>query len=261
MRKILGKKGFTMIELVIVIAIIAILSAMILPTLSSKEAEKKASVSAAKDYYSAVQYLVTKYSRYEGYLSEELKQQQLGKDPDETSGNCIFAYDKALFGNYPQKKFTLIAMKVDKSQIEYVDVVALDNISLAEIALYQKDGVTTETNFERLYKSDVEPLFKAQDGMYYAYVYFENNENKATGEPNTNTVRVLASAYCPTELPPCGADFNDFKENYLLLTDNGLNAKGMFLGVCSSTKDTSIDKYLGTPGSYFSLAFMGLVSP
>ena len=236
-------------------AIIAVLLAMILPSLSSREANKKAAVSAAKDYYSAVQYLVTKYSRYEGYLSADLKEQQLGNLDGQPKHECIFEYSKALFGNYPQKKYTAIAMKVKNSAIEYVDAASGDSATLCEMNLFKKSGVSKVTNFEKIFASDIDPLFEMQDGMYYAYIYFENNEDKIKGTVNTNTVRVLATAYCTNELPPCGTEYDEFRLKYLHLVDNGLNANEDYLGVCSSTKDTTLDKYIGEPGTYFSLYY------
>ena len=69
---------------------------------------------------------------------------------------------------------------------------------------------------------------------------------------------MLASGYCPSDLPPCGTDYDAFRNKYLLLEDNGLNADGLYLGVCSSTKDTVLDTYIGDPGSYFSLYFKAI---
>lgn len=245
MRKIFGKKGFSLLELIVVIAIIAVLLAMILPSLSSRDANKKASILAARDFYSATQNLFSKYSKYEDYIYSGQK--------DDTSK--IIDYNKRLGGNYPKNHYTGIALKVKNSKIEYVDASSGDSALLCEMDLFRKSGVSDVTNFEKMFANDITPLFYMQDGMYYAYIYFENNENKATGEENTNTVKVLAAAYCPDELPPCGEDYNDFFHKYLLLVDNGLNANEDYLGVCSSTKDTTLDKYLGEPGTYFSLYY------
>lgn len=250
MRRFLGKKGFSLIELIVVIAIIAVLLAMIVPSLSSRESNKHASVLAARDFYSATQNLFTKYSKYEGNLYYGQKESDL------------IVYDKKLGGNYPNPdnyNYLGIAMCVRKSKIEYVNIVGDKNSDICEMKLFQQTGLSEVTDFEKMFLKDIEPLFLQQDGIYYAYVYFKSNYNKDLNNGgNTNTVRVLASAYCPDELPPCGSDYDAFRESYLLLTDNGLNAKELYLGVCSSVQDTILNKYIGEPGSYFSLYFKNI---
>ena len=53
--KKMNKKGFTIVELVIVIAVIAILAAVLIPTFSSivDKANKSATLQEARNYYSA----------------------------------------------------------------------------------------------------------------------------------------------------------------------------------------------------------------
>ncbi|MGN0669531.1 MAG: type II secretion system protein [Oscillospiraceae bacterium] len=250
MRRFLGKKGFSLLELVVVIAIIGVLLGMIVPTLSSRDANKNESILAARDFYSAAQNLFSKYSKYEDYIYYGQK--------DEAAADKIMDYNKQLGGNYPVKKYVGIAMCVRKSKIEYLNAVTDDNAVICEMKLYQQSGVSDTTNFEKMFTSDIEPLFARKDGIYYAYVTFENNEDKLNKIPNTNAVKVLAAGYCPTELPPCGTDYDAFRNKYLLLTENGMNANGDYLGVCSSVKDTVLDTYIGYPNSYFSLYFKPL---
>lgn len=244
MGKFLRKKGFSLIELVVVLAIIAVLIAMILPTLSTRDSNMHASRLAARDFYSATQHLFTKYSKYEGELYPGQKE-DTGK---------IINYDKSLGGNYPTTLYICLAMCVRKGKIVYVDAVGADNPTVAEMNLYTQGHVGDETSFEKMLKQDIEPLFMQQDGIYYAYIFFRNNATlipESTG--NTNTVRVLGAAYCQTELPPCGGDYNDFMAKYLLLQKNGLNANEDYLGVCSSFEDNILNDIIGNPGTYFSL--------
>ena len=75
------KKGFTIVELVIVIAVIAILAAVLIPTFASviKNAERSTALQACK-------------SASTEYLSKEM-QANPGKTAQEILGNKFFAYD------------------------------------------------------------------------------------------------------------------------------------------------------------------------
>lgn len=258
MKKILRKKGFTLIELVIVVAIIGIILAMVLPNLSTSEANKKAALSASKDFYSAAQYMMTKYSRFEGYISDEMKQQQLGNDPKNLKDDCILNYDKALFGNYPAHTYIMISMVVRQSRIVYVDAVSYDSIADCEREIFQQNGVKTEggnyvlTPFERAFAQDIDPLFEQQDGVYYAIIRSEGVTVSVLDDTSTNPcMRVLAAAYCVDELPIAPADFESYKQSTLLFNENFRLANGYYMGVCSSQRIAG--KYIGTQSSYFSL--------
>jgi len=56
MKKILTKKGFTLIELIVVIAILAILAAILIPSITNyiDEAEKARDQANVRSYYSAL---------------------------------------------------------------------------------------------------------------------------------------------------------------------------------------------------------------
>ena len=249
MRKILRKKGFTILELIVVFAIIAVLVAMIVPTLSSRDSNKHASMMAARDFYSATQHLFTKYSKYEGELYPGQMDESGTLDTEK-----LINYDKTLGGNYPTNLYICLAMCVRNGEIAYIDATGANNPTIAEMTLYKQGNIDKETSFEQMLKKDIKPLFAQKDGIYYAYIFFRNNATlipEATG--NTNTVRVLAAAYSPTELPPCGDDYNDYMAKYLLLRENGYSANEDFLGVCSSFEDKVLNGIIGTPGTYFSL--------
>lgn len=72
------KKGFTLVELIIVIAIIAILAAMAIPKFSAVRIDAKVSndVAAAKNIQSATQTLVSN-----GTITEALTKQSIPGDP------------------------------------------------------------------------------------------------------------------------------------------------------------------------------------
>lgn len=258
MRRFLGKKGFTLLELVIVVAIIGILIAMILPTLSTGEAQKKAALSGAKDFYSAAQYLFTKYSRYEGFLSNDMMKQQNGEDVNNISDDSILVYKKGLFGNYPAKDYVMISMAVRGSSIVYVNAVSAETAEECEQAIFQQQGLAKSgseyvmTPFERVFLQDIDPLFEQQDGVYYAVIKSEGVEKTTPDDtPMNPSMRLILTGFCSDELPIASGDFNSYKTNILLFREDYRLANGFYMGVCTSHTDAS-GSYVGTPGTYFS---------
>lgn len=260
MRRLLRKKGFSLLELVIVIAIIGILTAMIVPTLSTGEAQKKAALSGAKDFYSATQYLVTKYSRFEGFLSDEMKQQQLGNDTNNLSSDSILEFKKAFCGNYPQStnNYIMISMAVRRSEIAYVNAVSAPTVAECEEKIFKQEGLIKSgdnyvmTPFERVFAQDVDPLFEQQDGVYYATIRAEGHTATLLEETSINpSMRVIMAGFCSDELPIASGDINTYRNDVLLFREDFRLANNFYMGVCSSLKDSS-NNYVGAPGSYFS---------
>lgn len=257
MRKILGKKGFTLLELVVVVAIIGVLTAMIVPSLSTAEQRKKAAVSGAKDFYSAAQYLVTKYSRYEGFLSNDMMKQQKGEDAQNLKSDSILLYDKTLFGNYPPHDYVMISMAVRHSEIAYVNAVCADTPAECEEKIFKQEGLTVVdgkyqmTPFERVFLQDIDPLFEQQDGIYYVTIKAEGYKNVSLDSATNPSMRVVLTGFSSDELPIATGEFNKYQTGVLLFSEDFRLANGFFMGVCSSLKNKGTGNYVGVPGSYF----------
>ena len=123
--KKLNKKGFTIVELVIVIAVIAILAAVLIPTFSNviEKANKSAAMQAARN-------------EYEMYLAEYAKDLD-GKE------NLYIVTEKYMFavvnGQFSEEALTIAKDKyedsADMSKV-YVTEVVLDSVASFEANKY-----------------------------------------------------------------------------------------------------------------------------
>lgn len=225
------KKGFTMIELIVVIAIIAVLAAVILPGLNTDREKKNAADLRAMDFYSAVQHTFTKYMKYEGDLSISLK----GADTD---ADELIHYVKDHNGNFPKSEYTYVEMYVEQGEAKHVHAAnTLDD-------LLDKDDSDDPTDTETQLLKDIPALMDtAEDGYYFALIKYTNNSTAL--EKQAPTVRVHSAYYMRHDLPNSIAD-----ENLTFSEDRRLG-NGEICGVCSSITDSVNSALLGQAGTHF----------
>lgn len=251
LQKLRASKGFTMAELVIVIAIMAILMAMILPAFSSDDAEKQAAETYASDFYASLQYNMTRYQLTEFHLTPEL--QTIAKkydDGDDVEPYIIFR--NKLGGNV----FT--TTDNDEYRYLYVEVAydgGIEHVKVAHtFADLIDDTVTTPSDdaFEKLLQNDLEDVLNAgAKGYYYAVVRcdykFEDNSSGEGGDAGDvaeghGHLRVMSAHYCDERIPA------DAVKADLQITDFSELKNGIICGTCSS--DKSGTSYVGTVGTY-----------
>lgn len=112
MKKLLSKKGITLVEVIVVIAIIAILAAIIVPNMSATSSYQQEARESAKSFYSNVQ---------QALIEEKFKGTRLSDD-ENAAANA---------------KYTLIYAVVDDS---YADKIAI-------YMSYQEDDTQVEENW------------------------------------------------------------------------------------------------------------------
>lgn len=246
LQRLKAKKGFTVVELIVVIAIIAVLTAVILSNAGVENEKIQAANNVARDFYSTVQYSFTKYMKYESDLSLEIK----GETGTNASKNFI-QYWAELNGNYPVNTTTFIKMFVDKNQIKYVQTFSSLKDMLSESTTDARNA------FDRLMMSDFDTVMESNvDGYYYALVTFDKASNSATVKPTgAAPVKVHSAYYCarPFIQVSGGTDTTEYVINNLTFKKYGVLSNDEICGVCTSATYTIEGKkvYLGDEETYF----------
>lgn len=238
LQRMRAKKGFTIIELVVVIAIIGVLIAIIVPNLSNDSAKAQAADTNATTFYSAVQYCFTKYAKYEAELSLDIKA--------DTSSQEYIRYFASANGNYPVNKVTYIEMKTNSDgEVQYVHLAK----SLGDLLT---NSSTTNTNlFAEVLAKDIQNVFHSEEeGYYFAYVYFEDASTALTA--TNNTIRVEMTHYTTEDIPsPSSPSFDAaYATNNLMFADYGMLSNHIICGTCSDAQ-VSTGIYEGSIGTYF----------
>ncbi len=256
LQRMKARRGFTMIELIVVIAIIAIIAAMILPSLDTKKAAIDDANSASRDMYNVAQSIFTKYSLTEAPLSLGLKSvgNEAEKDNTKTYSESVRFYKKA-GGNFPCKagKITVsdmpestelfIEVVAEKGEIAEVNVASSDNAGFADMfyspkamkTLLMRGTGTKDTAFGKIFKNDLETRIDVHQGYYYIYVNYTAPPKVGTDPaPYTNPVKVKYAAYSKARLPQLSSEgaWNSYSMNYLDFSKgNYQNKQGQIIGV------------------------------
>lgn len=245
-----AKRGFTMIELIVVIAIIAVLAAFILPNLSGEREKIQSANSAAKDFYVALQMVMSKYSLYDAKLSPAYSSNEnLGiiKHYPKLGGNYPYEKDNDGVNGYPAKANMYVMIQAKNSEIKTIGVVtgAVGSTSTPYpmFTLLERNAADRNTEFGKLLKSEIENQVSFRDGFYYARVQFNpptgTDGNIIETEVNSETVKVAYTAYTRKELPKASGSAPDYINNNLYFgSANKLNS-GEICGVCASQSITA----------------------
>ncbi len=248
LQRLRAKKGFTIIELIVVIAIMGVLMAIILPNLTNKRARVNEANSAARDFYAAVQSAMTKYSMYEGALSPQYSANPKLGD--------MYYYEK-LGGNYPYQKGTEPG-DIPYTASMYIEF-ATKNGAITEVYTYVAAGTDAgyangqglyelckrsadckNTEFGRLLKDAIEDRISYQDGFYYAKV---NYKQVLTGtipaKMEAETVKVQYTAYSRTRLPKATGTFTAFQNQNMYFGDDYVLNSGEVMGAFTSVNTTT----------------------
>lgn len=254
-----SKKGFTLIELIVVLAILGVMMAIILPNINVRQRRINAANSTARDFYAAVQSVFTKYSLYESklfpyYVPENPEiVYNAANDPNLQ----YMTYYPSLNGNY---LFDPATVKGDmpKSTDLYLEIAAKNGeIQHTYVAAYERGGGVngmvmlcghptsgTDNAFGQLLAEELKGRINYQDGFYYAKVSY-TAPAAAVGGPSkqdTDTIKVMFTAFMQHELPV------GTSSTTLVFGDDNVLANGEICGTCAAW-NSSTGNYIGCIGT------------
>ena len=244
LQKIKSKRGFTLIELIVVIAVIAVLVGTILVGLDTTSAKVEESKSTASDFYSAIQTEFTNFQMYDGPLTMTLNEAYKGSVASLGAGNGGIKYYPAVGGNYPFAGVTAVgethANGMPKTAAVYLEFYAsygiLRHVNYSN-SLTTLRGMTGAGNEDAqlcvVLKEGMKERMTFKDGYYYAKVQYTAPAASPGGylskyDYRSCGVTVEWAAYSPKEMTS-DEDTYTFKSNNILRS-------GTICGVHTTTK-------------------------
>lgn len=256
LQRLKARKGFTIVELIVVIAIMAVMMAVIFSSINTRDARVKEAESAARDFYAALQSTMMKFSLYEGPLSPEYQTNpNLGE----------MRYFEKLGGNYPyrsgstatdapattslyisfavkNKAIDVTTYAIEGSDAGYADGQGLYN-------LVNADSTHRNTVFGKLLRDEMEKRLSYQDGYYYAKVTYKSILSSAIpAKMEAETVKVEYTGFARRPLQSGVADFSTFRNDQMYFGDDGVLVSGEIFGVCAPY-NTTTGTVIGMAGS------------
>ena len=259
LQKLKSKRGFTILELIVVVAILGVLLAVVIGNSNNMHDKINAANAYASDFYSTVQSEFTNLQNFDGPLTATLAESysfKAGSTPlsDKKVGGV--KYYPAVGGNYPYNitlppadaKTQLEDLPVDTTlflevrvyggQIQYVDfdnewTVLVSNTSVSE--------PTPKREIATVLKKDFANRMDFTDGFYYAKITYTAPTTTPGATPsindyNASPVKVEWTAYSKNQIT------NDV--NTYSFKTRGIVKSGVICGVCPSA-DSSVSGLTG----------------
>ena len=255
-----AKKGFTIIELIVVIAILGVMLAVILPSISQRRSRINEASSAARDFYAAVQTVMNYLSVFDGQiLPDEAEDNDVVHYYRNMGGNYPFSPDSDKDAPYPDETVMYIMLHAKNRNIEEVGIVTKEKTkNEADNGLFQllkREEKDRNTRFGDIFKGEIDDRVSFNDGYYYAMVVFNYSSGYNMGQepedPYLSTIKVEYTAFCRKEFPSsAGSDFAAYRNSNLSFgRDNVISFNGgEICGTCATLDETRNERvgYAGT---------------
>lgn len=236
LQKMRRKKGFTLVELIVVIAILAVMATVILLNIDNRRTRLKTANTNATNFYVAVQSAFTRYMTYPGQLSPVFRDNPATPYIKYYNGaNGNYPFDASSLGagvpttndNYPSPCTLCIEVKVEGNKVVYVNC---ENGSITNVV--SKNDSDDGSEFGRLLKMEIEKRVEYQNGYYYAKISCNPQYNAMTNQiEKMDTVIVDYTAFSYDRLG--GSDTSD----YTFSGDDNILLNGEICGTAAPSTD------------------------
>lgn len=258
LQRLRSKKGFTILELVIVVAIIFVMAGMALAGTNTRRDKINEANTTASDFYSALQAEFTGFQMFDGPLTMSLnKVYGGGTTINSSDNNCGMKYYPKVNGNYPCEGFDPISEthkdglpKDAKLYVEFkVTAGLLSHVNYANdlsTLMSMTNSGNTDAELCMVLKMEMKDRIQYKDGFYYARISYTAPVNDGSGlteaDYRTKGVKVDWTAYCSKQITSPAVTFQQ---------QNLLNLEPNVQIVCGTHNGTGFSD-LGTTGTSFS---------